>query len=175
MGNPVLQAIPLFVLAGTIMSESGIAASLLRFVNAFIDHVRGGLGVVAAGSCAVIGAISGSGLTGIAAIGPLLIPEMEKRVYAERRARCRRKRKLADVRRMGGRVMTGKTVMEVSKPDGFRIGCGYRTKVSTGKVILSAGVGAAQLGPKMGFKAPVRPQRGQMMITEKLPKLIGHR
>src|SRR6056297_3430795 len=63
LGNPVLLAIPLFVLAGTIMSESGIAASLLRFVNAFI------------------GAISGSGLTGIAAIGPLLIPEMEKRGY----------------------------------------------------------------------------------------------
>lgn len=81
LGNPVLLAIPLFVLAGTIMSESGIAASLLRFVNAFIGHVRGGLGVVAAVSCAVIGAISGSGLTGIAAIGPLLIPEMEARGY----------------------------------------------------------------------------------------------
>ena len=81
LGNPVLLAIPLFVLAGTIMSESGIAASLLRFVNAFIGHVRGGLGVVAAVSCAIIGAISGSGLTGIAAIGPLLIPEMEKRGY----------------------------------------------------------------------------------------------
>ena len=81
LGNPILLAIPLFVLAGTIMSESGIAASLLRFVNAFIGHVRGGLGIVAAVSCAIIGAISGSGLTGIAAIGPLLIPEMEKRGY----------------------------------------------------------------------------------------------
>ena len=46
LSNPILLAIPLFVLAGTIMSESGIAASLLRFVNAFIGHVRGGLGVV---------------------------------------------------------------------------------------------------------------------------------
>ena len=81
LGNPVLLSIPLFVLAGTIMSQSGIAAALLRFVNAFVGHVRGGLGVVAAVSCAVIGAISGSGLTGIAAIGPLLIPEMEKRGY----------------------------------------------------------------------------------------------
>ncbi|WP_428644795.1 TRAP transporter large permease [Roseibium sp.] len=81
LGNPTLLAIPLFVLAGTIMSESGIAAALLRFVNSFIGHVRGGLGVVAAVSCAVIGAISGSGLTGISAIGPLLIPEMEKRGY----------------------------------------------------------------------------------------------
>lgn len=81
LSNPVLLSIPLFVLAGTIMSESGIAAALLRFVNAFVGHVRGGLGVVAAVSCAVIGAISGSGLTGIAAVGPLLIPEMEKRGY----------------------------------------------------------------------------------------------
>lgn len=81
LGNPVLLSIPLFVLAGTIMSESGIAASLLRFVNSFIGHMRGGLGVVAAVTCAVIGAISGSGLTGVSAIGPLLIPEMEKRGY----------------------------------------------------------------------------------------------
>ncbi|MBW8635597.1 TRAP transporter large permease [Hoeflea sp. WL0058] len=81
LGNPVLLAIPLFVLAGTIMSESGIAAALLRFVNVFIGHVRGGLGVVAAVSCAIIGAISGSGLTGVSAIGPLLIPEMAERGY----------------------------------------------------------------------------------------------
>ena len=81
LGNPVLLSIPLFVLAGTIMSQSGIAAALLRFVNAFVGHIRGGLEVVAAVSCAVIGAISGSGLTGIAAIGPLLIPEMARRGY----------------------------------------------------------------------------------------------
>ena len=81
LGNPVLLAIPLFVLAGTIMSVSGIAAALLNFVNIFIGHLRGGLGVVATVSCALIGAISGSGLTGIAAIGPLLIPEMEKQGY----------------------------------------------------------------------------------------------
>ncbi|WP_299663041.1 TRAP transporter large permease [uncultured Psychromonas sp.] len=81
LGNPVLLAIPLFVFAGTIMSVSGIAASLLKFVNIFVGHLRGGLGVVATISCALIGAISGSGLTGVAAIGPLLIPEMEKQGY----------------------------------------------------------------------------------------------
>ncbi|WP_028957452.1 TRAP transporter large permease [Sulfitobacter sp. 20_GPM-1509m] len=81
MGNPVILAIPLFILAGTIMAESGIAAALLRFVNAFVGHIRGGLGVVATVSCAIIGAISGSGLTGVAAIGPLLIPEMAAKGY----------------------------------------------------------------------------------------------
>jgi tripartite ATP-independent transporter DctM subunit len=63
------------------MSVSGIAGSLLSFVNLFVGRIRGGLGVVATISCAIIGAISGSGLTGIAAIGPLLIPEMEKKGY----------------------------------------------------------------------------------------------
>ncbi len=79
----------------------------------------------------------------------------------------------ADVRRMGGRVLTGKTVTDVAKPDGFRVTCADGTVVSAGKVILSAGLGAAVLGPKMGFEAPVRPQRGQVLITEKLPKLIN--
>ncbi len=81
LANPVLLCIPLFVFAGTIMSESGIAASLLRFVNIFVGRIRGGLGVVATVSCAIIGAISGSGLTGVAATGPLLIPEMAEKGY----------------------------------------------------------------------------------------------
>jgi len=81
LANPVLLAIPLFILAGTLMSASGIAASLLKLVNVFIGHIRGGLGVVATVSCAIIGAISGSGLTGVAAVGPLLIPEMAKQGY----------------------------------------------------------------------------------------------
>lgn len=81
LANPVLLCIPLFVFAGSIMSESGIAASLLRFVNAFVGRVRGGLGVVAVVCCGLIGAISGSGLTGVAATGPLLIPEMASKGY----------------------------------------------------------------------------------------------
>jgi glycine/D-amino acid oxidase-like deaminating enzyme len=79
----------------------------------------------------------------------------------------------ADVRRMGGRVLTGKTVTDVTRPDGFVVACSDGTTVEAGKVILSAGLGAAQLGPKMGFRAPIRPQRGQVLITEKLPKLIN--
>ena len=81
LANPVLLCIPLFVFAGTVMSESGIAESLLRFVNFFVGRIRGGLGVVASVSCAIIGAISGSGLTGVAATGPLLIPEMARKGY----------------------------------------------------------------------------------------------
>ncbi|WP_428523385.1 NAD(P)/FAD-dependent oxidoreductase [Roseibium sp.] len=79
----------------------------------------------------------------------------------------------ADVRRLGGRVLTGKTVIDVTRSDGFRVICDDGTTVGSGKVVLSAGLGATLLGPKLGFKAPVRPQRGQVLITEKLPKIIN--
>ncbi len=79
----------------------------------------------------------------------------------------------ADVRRLGGQVLTGKTVTDVAKPDGFRVTCNDGTLVGAGKVVLAAGLGAAPLGSKMGFMAPIRPQRGQVIITEKLPKLVN--
>ncbi len=79
--SPVLLCAPLFIFAGGLMSESGIARSLLDFVDTFVGRIRGGLGVVATVSCAIIGAISGSGLTGLAATGPIMIPRMAERGY----------------------------------------------------------------------------------------------
>lgn len=79
--NPVLLCIPLFVFAGSLMSESGIADALLRLCDLFLGRFRGALGTVAVFACAIIGAISGSGLTGVAATGPLLIPRMVQQGY----------------------------------------------------------------------------------------------
>ncbi|WP_081535903.1 FAD-binding oxidoreductase [Rhodovulum sp. P5] len=78
-----------------------------------------------------------------------------------------------DVRRMGGQVRTGMRVTQVAKPGAFRLTLADGTQVEAGKVILAAGLGAIDLGPKMGFRAPIRPQRGQVLITEKLPKMIN--
>jgi tripartite ATP-independent transporter DctM subunit len=79
--NPVMLSIPLFIFAGKIMGESGIAKSLLDFVNLWVGRIKGGLGVVSIVTCAVLGAISGSALTGIAAVGPIMIPRMETEGY----------------------------------------------------------------------------------------------
>jgi C4-dicarboxylate transporter DctM subunit len=79
--SPALLCIPLFIFAGALMSDSGIAKRLLEFVDIFVGRVKGGLGYVATISSAIIGAISGSAFTGVAATGNILIPEMEKRGY----------------------------------------------------------------------------------------------
>ena len=77
----VLLASPLFILAGTYMGGSGIAKRLLDCVDAFVGHIKSGLGVVAVLVCAIMGAISGSGFTGVAATGPIMIPKMEEQGY----------------------------------------------------------------------------------------------
>jgi len=77
----VLLASPLFIVAGTLMGGSGIAKRLLALVDLMVGHIRGGLGMVACVTCAVIGAISGSGFTGVAATGPILIPRMVEQGY----------------------------------------------------------------------------------------------
>lgn len=77
--SPTLLCIPLFIYAGSLMSESGIAKYLLEFVDVFVGRIRGGLGFVATLTCAILGAISGSTFTGLAATGNMLIPEMVSR------------------------------------------------------------------------------------------------
>jgi len=81
MISPILLASPLFILAGTLMGGSGIAKHLLNFADIFVGKIKGGIGVVAVVTCAIIGAISGSGFTGVAATGPILIPRMVEQGY----------------------------------------------------------------------------------------------
>lgn len=81
IGSATLLASPMFIVAGAYMSGGGIATKLLDFVDTFIGRIRGGLGVVATCTCAIIGAISGSGFTGVAATGPVMIPRMEEQGY----------------------------------------------------------------------------------------------
>ncbi|GAH49313.1 unnamed protein product, partial [marine sediment metagenome] len=63
------------------MSESGISKYLLNFVNSIFGRIKGGIGIVAIVTCAIIGAISGSSYTGLAATGPILIERMVEEKY----------------------------------------------------------------------------------------------
>lgn len=75
------------------------------------------------------------------------------------------------VRRGGATVLTNEMVTDVR--EGFRLTLASGRELTAGKVVLAAGLGAMDLGPKLGFRAPVRPQRGQVLITEKLPKMLN--
>lgn len=79
--NFSLLAIPLFILAGTLMNTGGISVRLINFVNAIIGFIRGGLAMVNVGVSMIFAEISGSSVADVAALGSILIPAMKKRGY----------------------------------------------------------------------------------------------
>jgi len=77
----VLLAIPLFLLTGGIMGESGITRRLLQFSEGLVGWMRGGLAQVNVLTNVFMAGISGSGLADAAATGSALIPLMKQRGY----------------------------------------------------------------------------------------------
>ena len=76
-----LLAIPLFMVAGSLMEGGGISRRLINFCNALLGSFTGGLAMVAIRTCMLFAAISGSGPATVAAIGALTIPAMVERGY----------------------------------------------------------------------------------------------
>jgi tripartite ATP-independent transporter DctM subunit len=82
MSNQVLLAVPLFVLLGLLIENAGIAKRLIEAISAFCGHLRGGLNIVLVVAMFLVSGISGSKLADMAAVAPVLFPEMERRGYA---------------------------------------------------------------------------------------------
>ena len=79
-----LLAIPLFMLAGQIMNVGDITARLVRFANAVVGHLRGGLAHVNILSSIMFAGLSGSAVADTSALGSILIPAMERDGYTRR-------------------------------------------------------------------------------------------
>ena len=76
-----LMAIPFFVFAGDLMTQTGIAARLIKVAEGMFGRVRGGLGHVNVGASMMFGAVSGSAIASVSAIGSTMIPIMEEKGY----------------------------------------------------------------------------------------------
>ena len=76
-----LLTIPLFIIAGEIMSEGGISQRLVTLANALVGRLRGGLALVDVVACMFFGGITGSCVADVSAIGSIMIPMMKKRGY----------------------------------------------------------------------------------------------
>ena len=71
-----LLAIPLFMLAGSLMDKGGISRRLIDLATAFVGHIHGGLGIIAVIACMFFAAISGSAPATVVAIGSIMVPAM---------------------------------------------------------------------------------------------------
>ena len=78
----VLMAVPMFILAGEIISEGRITDRLVRFANVLFGWMRGGLAQVNIGASILFSGITGVALGDIAALGRVFIPSMTKEGYS---------------------------------------------------------------------------------------------
>jgi C4-dicarboxylate transporter DctM subunit len=76
-----LLAIPLFIVAGGLMTTTGISTRLINLASALVGFIRGGLAMVTIVASMFFGEISGSAVAGAAAIGQVVIPAMAKKGY----------------------------------------------------------------------------------------------
>ena len=80
-----IMAIPLFVLAGNLMTKGGISRRLVDFCNSVIGNVRGGMAYAMVLACAFFAALSGSAPATVLAIGSMLYPDMVRLGYPKER------------------------------------------------------------------------------------------
>ncbi len=76
MSTLVLLAVPLFVFLGLLIEMTGMARAMVSFLAGLLGHVRGGLSYVLLGAMYLVSGISGSKAADMAAVAPVLFPEM---------------------------------------------------------------------------------------------------
>ena len=79
MSHLILLAVPLFIFLGALIEMTGMARAMIQFLASLLGHVRGGLSYVLVGAMYLVSGISGSKIADMAAIAPVLFPEMKSR------------------------------------------------------------------------------------------------
>jgi len=75
--------IPMFLLMGAFVSNSGMSRELFRAANSFVGHFRGGLGIATIAACGGFAAISGSSVATAATFSTVAYPEMRRYGYPQ--------------------------------------------------------------------------------------------
>ncbi|GHS97899.1 hypothetical protein AGMMS50276_18750 [Synergistales bacterium] len=76
-----LLCVPGFILAGNLMNQGGISDRIVKFSNALVGHIRGGLGLANIVDSMVFAGVSGTAVADVSSLGAILIPAMHKEGY----------------------------------------------------------------------------------------------
>ncbi len=75
----------------------------------------------------------------------------------------------------GGKLMSGARVQTIAQiAGGFRVTLSDGQQIEAGRVVLTAGLGNRVLAPMVGLSAPVQPNRGQILVSERLQPFLTH-
>ena len=131
----VLLWIPGFILAGNLMNGGGITERIVRFANALVGWMRGGLGLTNVAGSMLFGGISGTAVADAASIGGMMIPGMKKAGYP------------ADL--SAAITAASSTVGPIIPPSVPMIIVGALSGISVGKMFLAGAVPGLLMGAAM--------------------------
>jgi len=127
-----LLAIPFFILGGTFMTTGGVAKRMIRFANACIGHLRGGLAMASVLACMLFAAVSGSSPATVVAVGSIVIAGMVKAGYTQGFA--------------AGVICNAGTLGILIPPSIVMVVYGAATETSVGKLFMAGVIPGILLG-----------------------------
>ena len=127
-----LLSIPFFILGGSFMTTGGVARRMIRFANACIGHLRGGLAMASVMACMLFAAVSGSSPATVVAVGAIVIAGMVKAGYSQPFA--------------AGVICNAGTLGILIPPSIVMVVYGAATETSVGKLFMAGVVPGIMLG-----------------------------
>lgn len=127
-----LMAIPFFILAGSFMTTGGVARRMIRFANASVGHLHGGLAIASVLACVLFAAVSGSSPATVVAVGSIVIAGMVRAGYTESFA--------------AGVVCNAGTLGILIPPSIVLVVYGAATETSVGRLFMAGVVPGVLLG-----------------------------
>ena len=127
-----LLAIPFFILAGAFMTTGGVAKRMIRFANACIGHLNGGLAMASVLACMLFAAVSGSSPATVVAVGSIVIGGMVRAGYSKEMA--------------AGVICNAGTLGILIPPSIVMVVYGAATETSVGKLFMAGIVPGIVLG-----------------------------
>lgn len=118
-----LLAVPFFMLAGSLMHETGIVSAIVNFANAIFGRIRGILGASLVWSCAYMGTLTGSNVATVTTMMETMVPTLENFGYPKRYS-C-------------GVLSTSGSIATMIPPCTNAILFGYVTEMSVGKLFMA--------------------------------------
>ena len=127
-----LLAIPFFILGGSFMTTGGVAKRMIRFANACIGHLRGGLAMASVLACMLFAAVSGSSPATVVAVGAIVIAGMVRAGYPQPFA--------------AGVICNAGTLGILIPPSIVMVVYGAATETSVGKLFMAGVIPGITLG-----------------------------
>ena len=121
--NFTLLPVPLFILMGEVMFQSGLAQDLIRTTDKWLGKLPGRLSLVSVAAGTLLSTLTGTSLASVAMLGSIITPEMEKQGY-------KKSMSLGPILGSGGLAM-------MIPPSALAVLCGAIGEISVGRILMA--------------------------------------